>query len=81
MVTISLPKDLEAWAREQVARGRAESIESLVAQALHEKRMFANHAPLIADAYAQAARGELFDESVVNEELDRWIAEDIAAGG
>ena len=38
MTAITLTADLEAWARAEVAAGRAESVEALVAQALEERR-------------------------------------------
>lgn len=38
MTAITLPADLEAWARAEVAAGRAESVEALVADALKERR-------------------------------------------
>lgn len=38
MTAITLPADLEAWARTEVEAGRAESVEALVAEALRERR-------------------------------------------
>lgn len=38
MTAINLPADLEAWARAEVAAGRAESVEALVARALRERK-------------------------------------------
>ncbi len=80
MVTITLPNDLEAWAREQVATGRASTIDALIAEALREHRhTFASHKALLVEAYGQLARGELVSEQELDAELDSWIAEDRAA--
>ena len=38
MTAVTLPADLEAWARAEVEAGRAESVEALVAEALRERR-------------------------------------------
>ena len=38
MTPITLPKDLEDWARAEVAAGRAASVDSLVAEALAARR-------------------------------------------
>jgi len=38
MTAITLPADLEAWAKAEVAAGRAESVEALVAETLAERR-------------------------------------------
>lgn len=81
MVTITLPADLEAWAREQVASGRAKTLDGLVAEALLEhRRTTADHQQLVAEAYRQLARGDIVSEQEVDLELDRWIAEDRAVG-
>lgn len=79
MVTIALPSDLEDWAKDQVASGRAESIESLVAEALEVQRaLSARHKDLVSKGLADIARGDVFDEAEIDAELDRWIAEDAA---
>ena len=39
MTAITLPADLEAWARAEVAAGRAESVEALVAKGLRGYRL------------------------------------------
>lgn len=57
MVTITLPSDLEDWAKDQVASGRAESIESLVADALAVQRaLSARHKDLVARGLADIVR-------------------------
>lgn len=38
MTAITLPSDLEAWARAEVEAGRAESVEALVADAVGLRR-------------------------------------------
>lgn len=78
-MTITLPKDIEGWAREEVAAGRAESVEAFVGGALREFRsMAAGHKTLVEQAYQSLARGEVSEEADVDAELDRWIAEDVA---
>jgi predicted nucleotidyltransferase len=80
MTNILLPADIEAWARAEVSAGRAESVEILVAETLRERRtMSAAHADAVAQAYASLARGDVREEAEVDAELDRWIAEDLAA--
>lgn len=81
MISITLPRDIEAWAREQVAAGHADSIERLVAEALETQRaLHADHKALVAEGVADIARGDVFDETEIDAELDRWIAEDSARG-
>lgn len=59
MTAITLPADLEAWARAEVAAGRAESVEALVADALAERRAEIEHVRAKLDeARASLARGE-----------------------
>ena len=59
MTTITLPKDLEDWARAEVAAGRAESVDALVADALAERRgAMGDVKALLDEARAQVARGE-----------------------
>lgn len=78
-MSVTLPKDLEAWAKAEVSAGRAESVESLVAESLKERRsMSARHKVLIEDAYRAVALGAVIEEGDVDAELDSWIAEDLA---
>jgi hypothetical protein len=59
MTAITLPADLEAWARAEVAAGRAESVEALVAQALTERRAEIEYVRgKLDEARASLARGE-----------------------
>lgn len=79
MVTITLPSDLESWAKDQVASGRAESLDGLVADALEVQRaLSARHKDLVAVGLADIASGRVFDGDEIDAELDRWIAEDTA---
>jgi hypothetical protein len=80
MVTITLPDDIEAWARAEVAAGRARSIEEFVMSWLRERRASNNeHRALVLEAYESVAQGRVHDGADVDAELDRWIAEDLAA--
>lgn len=59
MTAINLPPDLEAWARAEVAAGRAESVEALVSEALRERRAeLAYVREKLDEARASLARGE-----------------------
>jgi len=59
MIAITLPADLEAWARAEVAAGRADSVEALVADALGERRAEIEYVRAKLDeARASLARGE-----------------------
>jgi Arc/MetJ-type ribon-helix-helix transcriptional regulator len=81
MTSIVLPADIEAWAREEVAAGRAESISAFIAKALREIRALGEgHRSAVEQAYTSMASGAVVDEVVADAELDRWIAEDGAAG-
>lgn len=59
MTAITLPADLEAWARAEVAAGRAVSVEALVADALTERRAEIEYVRAKLDeGRASIARGE-----------------------
>ena len=76
MTAITLPADLEAWARAEVAAGRAESVEALVAQAVRSRRAEIDYVRAKLDeARASIARGDVLDGDAVMAELDQWIAE------
>ena len=80
MTTITLPKDIEDWARAEVAAGRAADIEALVAAVVREHRsLVSSHRALVEEAYQSVARGELIEEETADAEIDRWIAEDLSA--
>lgn len=79
MSRISIPADLEAWATAEVAAGRAESVEELVAALLREKRDSAAFVQAkLAEARSSLARGDGIALGVVLDEIDTWIAEDEA---
>jgi Arc/MetJ-type ribon-helix-helix transcriptional regulator len=78
--SVKLPDELEAWARAQVAAGRAESVEALVVDALRERRARIDFVRARLDAARESlalGRGAPLEE--VLGELDAWIAEDDAA--
>lgn len=76
MTAITLPPDLEAWARAEVAAGRAASVEALVAQALQARRAEVDYVRgKLDEARASLARGEGIDGDIFLAELDGWIAE------
>jgi hypothetical protein len=80
MTAITLPADLEAWARAEVAAGRAESVEALVAQALRERRAEVEHVRgKLEEARASVAAGRTIPLEDAFKEIDRWIEEDEAA--
>ncbi len=77
---ISLPKDIEAWAREEVAAGRATSVDALVEAALRARRTSANELrSLIMQGIESGERDGWLDGDSVDAELARWVAEDEAA--
>ncbi len=80
MTSINLPADLEAWARAEVAAGRAESVEALVARALRERKAEIEYiGAKLDEARASLARGEGVPLEDAFREIDAWIAEDEAA--
>ena len=75
MTPITLPKDLEDWARAEVAAGRAASLDDLIALALEDRRAAADDIKaLLDDARAQGARGEAVDAATVIIDLRRRAA-------
>lgn len=80
MTAITLPPDLEGWARAEVAAGRAESVDALVADALAERRAEIEYVRTKLDeARASLARGEGIPLEEAFRQIDAWIAEDEAA--
>lgn len=76
MTAINLPPDLEAWARAEVAAGRAESVEALVASALETRQREVEYVRAKLDeARASIAAGRVIDGDVALDEIDGWIAE------
>lgn len=80
MTAVTLPADLEAWARAEVAAGRAESVEALVADALRERQAEIEFVrSKLDEARASLARGEGIPLKEAFRRIDQWIAEDEAA--
>jgi hypothetical protein len=76
MTAITLPADLEAWARAEVAAGRAESVEALVAKGLRGYRLgIDTFRQSLDDAVAEADRGGWIPAEAFFQELDGWIAD------
>jgi Arc/MetJ-type ribon-helix-helix transcriptional regulator len=80
MTAVTLPEDLEAWARAQVAAGRADSVEALVADALRERRARLDRITAKLDAAREShAQGRSVPVEEVLDDLDAWILEEQAA--
>lgn len=80
MITLTLPRDLEAWAEREVAEGAAPSVEELVRGALDARR--AELARLRADlgqARASLDVGRGLDGDAFLDELATWSREDAEA--
>ncbi|MGD9966293.1 MAG: hypothetical protein AB7T59_07220 [Hyphomonadaceae bacterium] len=64
-----------------MAAGKAASLDSLIEQALRERRELSDaHRELVEQAYASVGRGAVVEEADADALLDRWIAEDAAGG-
>jgi Arc/MetJ-type ribon-helix-helix transcriptional regulator len=71
MTSIALPKDLEEWARAEVAAGRAASVETFVVDAMREHRDLREaHRALVMDGYADLDEGDVLDEPEADAALD-----------
>jgi hypothetical protein len=76
MIAITLPADLEAWARAEVAAGRAESVEALVEKGLRGYRLgIDTFRKSLDDAVAEADRDGWIPGDVFMREVDGWIAD------
>lgn len=68
MTAITLPPDLLAWAKAEVAAGRAESVEALVERRLRDGQKWDEFMRSLKEAEAEADRdgwldaGDVFDE-------------------
>jgi hypothetical protein len=77
MTAITLPADVEAWARAEVEAGRDESVEALVAQALRERRAEVEYGRgKLDEARASVAAGRTVPLEEAFREIDAWIEED-----
>jgi Arc/MetJ-type ribon-helix-helix transcriptional regulator len=76
MISISLPRDLEAWAHGEVAAGRAESVDSLIADSLAERREWDAFRRSLDETEAEAAEGAVSPAEEVFADLkSRYPAE------
>jgi hypothetical protein len=76
MIAITLPPDLEAWARAEVAAGRAESVEAAIARGVRGYKLGTEaFRKSLDDAKAEAERDGWIPGDVFMRELDQWIAE------
>ncbi len=76
MTAITLPADLEAWARAEVAAGRAESVEAAIAKGVRGYRLATDaFRKSLDDAKAEADRDGWIPGDAFLQELDQWIAD------
>ena len=79
MTTITLPKDLEDWARAEVAAGRASGVGDLIAGIVRAHReTMDGHRALVAEAYRSLERGGGVEEAEADAIIDGWLAQDLA---
>jgi len=71
MSTITLPKDLEDWARAEVAAGRAESVAAAIEQAVSKSRKWDDLCRSLDEAEAEAERDGWLDADVVFDKLEQ----------
>lgn len=71
MTAINLPADLEAWARAEVAAGRAESVEALVEARLRESQRWEHFRQSLEEAEAEAEREGWRDADAVFDRLEQ----------
>lgn len=76
MTAITLPADLEAWARAEVEAGRAESVEAAIAKGVRGYRLATDaFRQSLDDAVAEANEKGWIPLEDVKRELDQWIAQ------
>jgi predicted transcriptional regulator len=77
MTTVTLPKDLEAWAEAEVSAGRAKSVEALTARAVagYRRQLEAFRATLDAGS-AEIAAGKGIPAEVVFRDLEALYPDD-----
>lgn len=74
MTTINLPPDLEAWARAEVAAGRAESVEAAIAKGVRGYQLATDaFRKSLDDAVAEADRDGWVPAEEFFRDLDQWI--------
>lgn len=79
MTVLDLPKDIEAWARAEVAAGRAPSLDALVSSLLAERRAFENlaisgdHSGKVTEAYKSLLAENVVEEAAADEAIDRLV--------
>jgi hypothetical protein len=71
MTAITLPADLEAWARAEVAAGRAESVEALVEARLRQSQKCDAFRRSLDEAEAEADRDGWLDADEVFDRLEQ----------
>ena len=71
---ITLPADLEAWARAEVEAGHAESVEAAIAKGVRGYRLaMETFRKSLDDAEAEADRDGWIPGDQFMRELDQWI--------
>ncbi|MGD9968584.1 MAG: hypothetical protein AB7T59_18855 [Hyphomonadaceae bacterium] len=76
MTAITLPADLEAWARAEVAAGRAESVETAIFNGVRGYRLATDtFRKSLDDAVIEANEKGWIPLEDVMRELDQWIAD------
>ena len=74
MTIITLPADLEAWARTEVGAGRAASVEAAIAKGVRGYRLaMETFRKSLDDAEAEADRDGWIPGDQFMRELDQWI--------
>ena len=76
MTAITLPADLEAWARAEVAAGRAESVETAIAKGVRGYQLATEtFRRSLDEARAEADRDGWIPGDQFLSELDQWVAD------
>lgn len=76
MTVITLPADLEAWARAEVAAGRAASLEAAIAKGVRGyRRATEAFRKSLDDAESEADRDGWIPGDKFMKELDSWITD------
>lgn len=76
MTAITLPADLEAWARAEVAAGRADSLEAAISKGVRGYRLATDaFRKSLDEAVAEANEKGWIPLEETMRDLDQWIAE------